>query len=150
LENQQQPKLKMNNKNEKDELYEMGTENSDENTTSIIVWIRMEETIDANFRFGHKRSQKSGLIELEIAERSSTIVVVVSVVIVNNASRVRRSEGRAKHWFGNGEKPIGSCEEIWLSAVMVDVKWRGKCAQTHECVLVMHMVTRWWWRRVFW
>jgi hypothetical protein len=34
--------------------------------------------------------------------------------------------------------------------VMVDEKWRGKCAQTHECVLVMHMVTRWWWRRVFW
>jgi hypothetical protein len=99
----------------------MVTENSYENTTSIIVWMRMEETIDANFRFGHKRSQKSGLIELEIAERSGVVVVVVvSVVIVNNASRVRRNEGRAKHWFGNGEKPIGSSEEIWLSAVMVD------------------------------
>jgi hypothetical protein len=87
------------------------------------------------------------LIELlKVAGRSSTIsvvVVVVSAVVINTTTtRMRRSKGRAEHWFGNGERPIGSWEEIWLSvAVMIDEKWRRKCAQTHECVLVMHMVT---------
>jgi len=95
----------------------------------------MEETIDTNFRFRHKRSQKSRLIELEVAERSSGIGVIVPVFGVVVSSRLRRSEGRGakKHWFGNGEKgPIASSDEVWVyCAVKIGEKWRREC--THEC-----------------
>jgi len=75
----------------------MGTEDSDESTATVVVRVRMEETIGANLCLGHERSQESGLIQ--VAERG--IVVVVVVV----ATTTERS---AVHCFG--DNPIASSE----------------------------------------
>ena len=36
----------------------MGTEDSDESTATIVVWVRMEESVGANLRLGHEGSQE--------------------------------------------------------------------------------------------
>lgn len=116
----------------------MGTKNSDESTAAIVVWVRMEETVNANLCFGHKGSQKGGLVQLEAVESGTAVVVIVVVVVVIVViTATARTEGRAKHCLGNGNNPIAGSsiegshslsDDLCLRAMM-KVDERGQCGE---------------------
>jgi len=60
----------------------------------------MEETVSANLRLGHERSQEGRLVQLGVAERGT--VVVVAII----AARARST----MHCDCIGYSPIGSSE----------------------------------------
>ena len=85
-------------KTKKEKLYQMGTEDSDESTATIVVWVRMEESVGANLRLGHEGSQEGWPVQLRVAKRGTVVVVVVVIA----------TERSAMHWQCLGDNPIAS------------------------------------------